>query len=265
MRTYDASVRPAARSWAEALDEWAIPDEILAAAPEPPWGFLPRMFEPSAMPEDTPSRRRALDFLAVPGSVLDVGCGAGAASLALVPAVTEVVGVDESAVMLDRFAAAASAARLPFRTALGTWPAVAGDVPVVDVAVSHHVLYNVRDLVAFVVALTGHARRGVVVELSAKHPLSYLGPLWKHFWGLRRPDGPSATDALAVVREAGIDPVVDRRPRRKGHERSNDDLVHLARKRLCLPPDRDAEVAAQLERLPPVVDEVWTFSWPGDA
>ena len=39
----------------------------------------------------------------------------------------------------------------------------------------------------------------------------------------------------------------------------------MARRRLCLPEDRRAEVAKALDVLPKVPNEVWTFAWPGDA
>jgi len=39
----------------------------------------------------------------------------------------------------------------------------------------------------------------------------------------------------------------------------------VARRRLCLPEDRRAEVARALEVLPPTPTDVWTFAWPGDA
>src|SRR4051812_28598057 len=95
----------AAAVWAEALAAWAIPEDILAAAPESPWGFPVALFHPAEDgPADTPSRQAALDALDAlggsGGSVLDVGCGAGAASLALVPPARRVIGVDSSPDML---------------------------------------------------------------------------------------------------------------------------------------------------------------------
>ena len=70
---------------------------------------------------------------------------------------------------------------------------------------------------------------------------------------------------MAVLRELGIEPevAVGRRP--AGHWRTPEQQVRLARKRLCLPASRDAEVAAALAALPPASDEVWAFAWPGTA
>ena len=72
--------------WRGALAEWALPTELVDAAPESPWQFSTRTFAvraDRALMESTPtpSRRRALEALPVDGAVLDIGCGAGAASL----------------------------------------------------------------------------------------------------------------------------------------------------------------------------------------
>src|SRR4029453_14717803 len=69
--------------WREQLDGWAIPTEILAAAPESPWQFPVGLFRSRARRAGsrpaTPSNREAARFLPADGSVLDVGAGGGAA------------------------------------------------------------------------------------------------------------------------------------------------------------------------------------------
>jgi SAM-dependent methyltransferase len=254
----------AARRWAELLDGWAIPDEILYSAPESPWGFDPDLFQAPERPDDTPSRQLALEALPEGGTVLDVGCGGGTAGLALVPPAERLVGVDESPAMLTRFMAACRARDVHGEAVEGSWPEVARRVHRADVVVCHHVLYNVRDVVAFVVALTGRARRRVVVEIAAQHPLRRMAPLWQHFWKLDRPDGPTAGDFLAVLAETTIRAKVEQFTGARRHGRSFEDEVRLARRRLCLPPERDAEVAEQLRGLPEAGGDVWTFSWSGD-
>ena len=253
-----------ARRWAELLDSWAIPDEILYAAPESPWGFDPDCFAPSSVADDTPSRQLALAVLDEGGTVLDVGCGAGAAGLALAPPAERVIGVDESPAMLDRFVAAAGERGVRVEPVEGTWPAVARRVRVAEVVVCHHVVYNVRDIVAFVVALTGRARRRVVVEMTSAHPGRWLAPLWQQFWELDRPEGPTAGDFLAVLAEAGIEPIVEQATVAPQHLRSFADEVRLARRRLCLPRERDDEVAAALRAFPKGPRDAWSFAWPGD-
>src|ERR671927_27146 len=109
----------AAQRWREELAAWAVPDHILAGAPEPPWGFPVELFQ-----------------------------------------------------------------------VRGNWPDVAEQTDDADVVVCHHVFYNVPDLVPFAQALTRHARRRVVVELTDQHPLVATRDLWLHFHGIDRPSGP---------------------------------------------------------------------------
>src|SRR4051794_15132509 len=254
----------AARRWAELLDGWIIPDEILFQAPDDPWAIAPAAVAPAAEPDDTPSRRLAAESLPTGGSVLDVGCGAGAASLALVPPAGSVVGLDVSTAMLDAFAAGCRARGVHYQAVLGDWPTAAGIVDVAHVVVCHHLAYSMRDVLAMVVELTGRARHRVVVELGAVHPSVGLAPMWRHFWKLDRPRGPTAGDFLAVLTEAGIEPVVAQAPGRR-HIHSAAHAAEVARRRLCLPEERREEVARALQVLPPSPTDVWTFAWPGDA
>lgn len=231
----------AAERWRYQLGAWAIPDEILAKAPESPWGFPPELFAAPPDAIDTPSRDRALETLPAGGSVLDVGCGGGAGAMALVPPAALVVGVDESASMLEKFAAAASERRVEHRVVEGRWPDVAAAAGEADVVVCHHVLYNVADLEPFVRALGAAARRRVVVELTETHPLTTSAPLWKHFHDLDRPDGPTADLAVDVIRNLGFRVQVEHwsRPPR---DVAREVYVRMNRRRLCLPVDAEAEV-----------------------
>ena len=86
----------------------------------------------------------------------------------------------------------------------GTWPEVAAQTAPADVVTCHNVLYNVPDLGPFLAALTGHARRRVVLELTAAHPLTALNPLWLRFHGLQRPERPTAADVLAILGAMGV-------------------------------------------------------------
>lgn len=261
-----AGAGPAAQRWAAELAGWAIPDEIIAQAPEPPWFFPPEIFRAPDVFVDSPSRLAAREALPDGGSVLDVGCGGGAAGLALVPPAGRVVGFDPSQELLDVFAEKAQALGVEHRTIRGSWPADAASAPASDVVVSHHVVYNVADLVPFVEALTKAARRRVVVEMSASHPLVAMAPLWKHFWDLDRPSGPTAETAMDVLTEAGIEFSTTRSPRPPRRELSMDHRVAFTRRRLCLGAERDAEVQALLPEdpnMPP--GESVAIWWPGTA
>jgi SAM-dependent methyltransferase len=243
----------AASRWAENLAAWAIPDEILAQAPQSPWIHPVQQFVVPDVIDDSPSHARAREAVPAGGSVLDVGCGGGRAAFAVTPPASLVIGVDHQQGMLDAFAAEAVRRGADHRTHLGDWPDVAGGVDTADVVVCHHVAYNVADLVPFVRALDEHATRRVVMEIPTQHPLSNLSPLWRRFWNLDRPEGPTATDAVDVCREAGLTVNLEvwEGPSRLAVEIPFEDQVRFTRIRLCLPEERDPEVADGLRAMEP--------------
>ncbi len=260
----------AARHWADGLAGWGVPPEILAAAPESPWGFQPSMFRAPDPAEVSagPSLRLALEALPEGGALLDVGAGGGAASLPVAVAGRggRVIAVDESADMLAALGDRAERLGVDHVEVVGTWPDVAAEVPVADVVVCHHVFYNVAGLAPFALALTDHARRRVVVELTTTHPRSGQAWLWKHFHNLDRPEGPTADDAVAVLGEAGLEVASEAflAPPRAGRQRA--EWVAQVRRALCLPAERDPEIdgllPAQSELGPRKVVALW---WPGSA
>lgn len=237
--------------WATELAGWAIPPEILAAAPESPWVFPVELFRlagDGAERADTPSARRAREALPAGGSVLDVGCGGGAASAPLARPVgpaAAVTGVDPSPELLAAFQAALAGRDVAVRTVVGSWPAVADQAGTADVVVCHHVAYNVADLAAFAAALTAAARHRVVLELTATHPLAATAELWRRFHGLDRPEGPTAELAARVLAEAGL-AVHAQRWQAPPRPLDRATLVGFTRRRLCLPPEREGEVDAAL-------------------
>ena len=258
--------------WADALAAWAVPQEILDAAPEGPWRFPPSVFAwtperaAAERPQVTPSRRRALEVLPEGGSVLDVGAGGGRASLPLAPPAGLVVAVDPSAELLAAFSDAARREGVAHRLVEGQWPDVAAGVEPHDVVVCHHVVYNVPDLVPFARALTECARRRVVLELTVEHPASNLNPAWRAIHGLQRPTSPTADDALAVLEEMGLEVQSERSERVVAAGPDRAELVAFARRRLCVGPERDAEIDAVLgpdfER---PIRQVMTVWWDGQA
>ena len=195
------------------------------------------------------SHARAVEALPDGGSVIDVGAGGGVASLPLAPRMATLTAVDTHQGMLDDLARRAKPLGVEVHLVTGTWPEVAGRVPTADLVLCHHVLYNVADLAPFVAALTGHARRRVVVEITARHPLTALNPYWQHFHDLARPAGPDAEQAIELLESLGLDVRVDRWTAPPEAEHATfADLVDVTRRRLCLPPERAAEVAELLRR-----------------
>jgi SAM-dependent methyltransferase len=256
---------PAAERWAEALGRWAIPEDILAAAPESPWSLPPSLFRAGgrAPAGGSPSTRRAREAIPGGGTILDVGCGGGGAGLALVPPAGRVVGVDSSPAMLAAFAAEAARRGVDHAEVEGVWPDVAPGAGDADVVVCHHVVYNVAGIAAFVAALAGHARRRVVVELTDRHPTAPMTPLWRRFWGLDRPEGPTAELFVEVVAEAGFAPLAERHSRpalRAGAGPGDAEYVAFVRRRLCLDASRDPEVAAALAAAADGAEDVTTVT-----
>jgi SAM-dependent methyltransferase len=240
--------------WRSDLAAWAIPEDILAAAPDSPW-VLPRTVfarraDRVAIEPTGPSFDRAWSALDPPGSVLDVGSGAGAACLPLLPRCTALTAVDSEPEMLELLRQRAAGSGLPLTLVQGTWPAVAAEAGRSDIVTCHHVSYNVPELEPFLRALTAAASRLVVLEMTATHPLTSLNPLWLRFWTLARPDGPTADDVLGILAAMGIKADSRRWHRPSGRDyESFAELTDVTRRRLCLPPDRTDEVAEALADL----------------
>jgi SAM-dependent methyltransferase len=266
--------------WKANLAAWAIPEHITGAVAESPW-VLPRQVfarradRLTAAPAG-PSYQREWAALAPDGTVLDVGSGAGAASLPLLPRCAGLIAVDSDADMLALLGERATAAGVAARLVCGQWPGAAAAAGVADLVTCHHVTYNVPLIEPFVVALTAAARRLVVVEMTARHPLESLNRLWLKFHGLRRPQGPTAGDLLAILAALGIETGYARWSRPGGADYASfAELTDVTRRRLCLPPERADDVGAALVESGVDPDqpvdlgtsgrEVFTIWWAGQA
>ena len=266
--------------WRADLAAWAIPDEIRSQVSESPWVLPRQVFARRAERQVRQpfgiSFDRAREGLEPRGEVLDVGAGGGAACLPLAPWATRMTAVDRDAELLESLAGATAGLSTAVRTVTGMWPDVAGQAGAADVVTCHHVLYNVPDIEPFVAALTQRARRRVVVEVTARHPLAALNPLWEHFHGQRRPDGPTASDLLAILSGLGLAVTGQAwtRPATADYA-SFAELVEITRRRLCLPPGRASDLAAALREsgadpsqpsdLGSSGRDLVTIWWPGTA
>ena len=248
-----ARLHELAARWRQDLAAWAIPDEILAQAAESPWhypaGVFARRADDQMASPSGPSYERALEALPAGGGVLDVGSGAGAASLPLGYRAGRLVAVDPEQAMLDAYAERAARVGVDVELVRGRWPDVAGQVARVDVGVCHHVLYNVADPVPFLRAMESAARHRVVVELTARHPMTPLNPLWLRFHNLRRPDRPTAEQMRELVSALGWKVSMTSWSRPANGFGDYAEVLAQTCRTLCLPPGRMPEVDVALREL----------------
>lgn len=270
-----ARVEQLAERWRDGLAAWA-----------PPPGTPPAQVRPLAVAEyahrrdlaaqapDRPLFRRAAEALDPPGSVLDVGAGAGAASLPLADRITVLTAVDVDDRMLAEVRRQGLEAGVEVTTVQGRWPEVAPDVGDVDVVVCAHVLYNVADIVSFVDALTARARRRVVYAFTEVHPQSWVAAVRERVLGLSPPTGPDARDAVALLEALDIGVHTQRGMQQPPMPVDLDSMVAAVCDRLHLGPERADDVRAALvdggvdadRPMHPLshVDEIVCW-WPGRA
>lgn len=256
---------PAAQHWVAQRKRRSVPQEILDAAPEGRPGLDVGRFARRAealVGQDTPSVRVAREVLPEGGAVLDVGCGGGAAGLPLAPPAGMVIGFDGRPDMLSAFAELATTLGVRHHQIQGTWPNDAVMAPPVDVVVCHNVFYGIDDLGAFATELTAHARARVVVQIPQVPPRAWMGPYWTALHGIDVPAVPTADDAVAVLREAGIDVQVERWEQDTTPQAgTSEDTVEVLRRQLCVGPERDEEIRALLERHPPPTSRPTVTLW----
>ncbi|MEX1005597.1 MAG: class I SAM-dependent methyltransferase [Acidimicrobiia bacterium] len=241
----------AADRWRSELGSWAIPEELLAAVTDSPYRWPVELFKRRNITaeEIAPSpTSETVERLAGPdGSVLDIGAGAGRASLPLSRGGHRITAVEKSSEMAAALREE-SAGLEGYVVVEEAWP-TAVDLGSFDVVMAAHVVYDVPAIEAFLRAMAAHARQGVVLELTEAHPWVPLGPYYRSLHGIDRPDGPTVDDLVDVVREAiGVEPTVDRWERPGGTWfESWEEIVELYRRRLVVPPSRSGEVRSLLE------------------
>jgi len=141
-------------------------------------------------------------------TVIDVGAGPGRHAVPLARRVRSVTAVDPSAKTLAHLRRRARAESITnIACVTGRWEDV--DVDIADVVLSAFVVTLIEDAPMFIAKLDRCARRRVFLYLSAFSADALHDPFWRHFHGTPRVPAPTYLDALAVVRDLGIDPTVD--------------------------------------------------------
>lgn len=141
-------------------------------------------------------------------TVLDVGAGSGRFTLALAPHVAAVTAVDPSGAMLDICRRQARRAGLVNVSWVhGRWEEV--QVDRADVAFSSYVLPLIADAPRFLSKLDACTGDRAFLYLGAFSLDAVLDPLWRHFHGRPRKPAPTYLDAVDVLKELGVKPVVE--------------------------------------------------------
>ena len=231
--------------WRRLLEEWALPQELLDAVPDSPYGWSPDLWKRRAQiareqGSETPTSDVIRSLLPANGTLLDVGAGTGRASLMHAADGHLLTAVEKNPELAEQYRQRAAELGVAGKLVEGVWPVVAGAVAVHDVAMCAHVVYDVQDIEPFVSTLARHGRAGVVVELTPDHPWSGLAPYYRALHGLPRPEGPSFRDFVEVVEQVcSIHPVVEvwTRPGQVWFESWDEILDHYG-KRLVLPRHR---------------------------
>lgn len=157
--------------------------------------------------DDDPFLRRLRRVTGSSSSVIDAGAGTGRFALALAADVRHVTAVDPAPGMLAVLRREAQRLDLTNLTVVEA-PWEQSDVPTADVAFSSFVLTLVPDAAAFLTKLDRAARERALLYLGTYAGDAMLDPLWRHFHDAPRAPGPSYLDAIAVLRELGIEPTV---------------------------------------------------------
>jgi SAM-dependent methyltransferase len=231
----EAATDPA---FARYADMWALRAKQFAAASRrhaQPDAFM-RMLTPRLRPTDR---------------VIDVGAGTGRYLPYLATQVAEVIAVEPSAAMRDELARTLAEAGVENVQVVDQgWPLTPSLS--VDVVISAHVVYGVREIGPFLTAMDQSARRLCALYLGLKHPSAALAPFWARVHGEERLPLPGAIEALAACHQLGLAARLDLTPTPPAFIfPSADEALEELRVRLRITPDpaRDAALLAAMADL----------------
>ncbi|HEX5631089.1 MAG TPA: class I SAM-dependent methyltransferase [Acidimicrobiia bacterium] len=244
----------AREAWRTMLEGWAIPQRLIDEVGVDPHRWHPefwermRGFEVSGI-EETPTFRVVTD-LSQGGSVLDLGEGTSRLAVPLAKHGHRVTAVERDPEAARALTADAAQGGATITVIVGAWPVVAGNTGVHDVALSTHVVYDIPSIGGFLEAMHDRARRGVVVEMTPRHPWTPLSRYFRSLHSLDRPSRPSVDDFVLAVREVtGREPTVEHWSAPTGLRFADlQELLTFYRRRLLVPPIRSMEAAALLEK-----------------
>jgi SAM-dependent methyltransferase len=182
--------RASAPEFVHDADFWSSQAGRIAAAARQssqPDGFM-RFLLPRLQPDDR---------------LLDIGAGTGRYEPTLARAVAEVSALEPSPAMRQRLEQRLAEERVAgVRVIAASWPEA--QLSRCDVAITAHVLYGVREIGPFLLAMDAVARRGCFLLLAYRHPLSFISDFWQRFYGEPRLPLPGALECLSALYQLGI-------------------------------------------------------------
>lgn len=211
---------------------------------------------------------------------LDIGAGGGRIAIPVASRVDAVHAVEPSEAMREVMTEAAQAADLDnLQVHDLRWPpATAGaDVPVADVSVASHVLYDQDDLRGFLGAMEAHTRRTCIVVIGDRAPSGAFEPLWSDLYGEPPRLLPARRELLATLGALDRPFEVRTLPRPAPDPVNLEDASQWARTLYWLEQDseRHQRARALLQKhfatedgriaLPARISYVSVISWPGAA
>ncbi len=181
-------------------------------------------------------------------TVLDVGAGSGRYVPVLAAAVGTVLALEPSAAMQHFLRTRiAEVDRANVQVVADGWPAAQ---PIsADVVISAHVVYAVRDVGPFLLAMDAAATRLCCLALYVEHPSLFVTPFWELEHGVLRLPLPAALECFAAATQLGLPaqfallPAAD-----TGGYADEDSALEDIRFRLRVTPDaaRDTRLRTQL-------------------
>jgi SAM-dependent methyltransferase len=236
-----------------------------------------RQFRPGRV--EAPDLDWVLDH-AEPGDTwLDIGAGGGRIAVPVAQRVQAVHAVEPSEAMREVMAASSEEAGVTNLEVHDLrWPPPEEAVlPVADVSVASHVLYDQQDLRGFLGAMEARTRRTCIVVIGDRAPSGAFEPLWSELYGEAPCLLPARRELLAVL--GALDRPFDVRtlPRAEREPVDREGAEQWARWLYWLEAgsERDRRAIELVERdfgtedgrfaLPTRINYVSVISWPGAA
>lgn len=183
------------------------------------------------------------------GSVLDIGAGTGRHTAYLARHAARVVAVEPSAGMRARLEQRLSAEGCAnVEVVADAWPAA---VPACDIAIAAHVIYAVREIGPFLLAMRDAARRACFVLVGVHQPSFFTAPFWQHVYGEARLPLPGAVECLGALAQLGVAAHAQLLPPAPYRFADSDEAGADLRQRLAVPPGspRDAALREAMAEL----------------